>query len=61
MGYQSIDIGHADIEYEFFLRKYNAIKKIPFKYVNQAKDGTKNIKNVTDDNYYKQILAKILK
>ena len=55
MGYQSIDIGHADIEYEFFLRKYNA-----FKYVNQAKDGTKNIKNVTDDNYYKQILAKIL-
>ena len=40
-GYQAIDIGHADIEYEFYLRKYNSIKRIPYKYVNQAKNGTK--------------------
>ena len=60
MGYQAIDIGHADIEYEFYLRKYNSIKRIPYKYVSQAKNGIKNIQNVTDENYYKQILSKIL-
>lgn len=60
MGYQALDIGHADLEYEFYLRKYNTIKRIPYKYVNQAKGGKKNIQNVTDQNYYKQILAKIL-
>ena len=59
-GYQAIDIGHADIEYEFYLRKYDSIKRIPYKYVAQAKNGNKNIQNVTDENYYKQILAKIL-
>jgi glycosyltransferase family protein len=60
MGYQALDIGHADIEYEIYLRKYNEIKRIPYKYVNQAKDGRKNIQNIRDENYYKQILAKIL-
>ena len=60
MGYQALDIGHADLEYEFYLRKYNAIKRVPFKYVNQAKDGKKNIQNITDENYYKQILVQIL-
>ena len=29
LGYQAIDIGHADIEYEWYLRK--AKKKIPIK------------------------------
>ena len=60
MGYQALDIGHTDLEYEFYLRKYNSIQRIPYKYVNQAKDGKKNIQNITDQNYYKQILAKIL-
>ena len=60
MGYQAIDIGHADIEFEFYIRKYDSIKRIPYKYVDQAKDGNKNIQNVTDENYYKQIIAKIL-
>ena len=60
MGYQAIDIGHADIEYEFYLRKYKSIKRIPYKYVNQAKNGRKNIKNIKDNNYYKQIILKIL-
>ena len=61
MGYQALDIGHADIEYEFFIRKYSSIKRIPFKYVNQAKNGRKKIKKIKDRNYYKQILVKILK
>ena len=61
MGYQALDIGHADIEYEIYLRKYNEIKRIPYKYVNQAKDGRKNIQNIKDENYYKQVLANISK
>ena len=60
MGYQALDIGHADLEYEFYLRRYNATKRIPYKYVDQVKGGKKNIQNITDQNYYKQILAKIL-
>ena len=60
MGYQAIDIGHADIEYELYLRKYKSFKRIPYKYVNQAKNGRKNIKNIKDKTYYEQILLKIL-
>jgi len=60
MGYQAIDMGHADLEYEFYLRKYNLIKRIPYKYVDQAENGNKNIQSVKDENYYKQILSTIL-
>ena len=60
LGFQVIDIGHTDVEYEFYLRKYDKIKKIPYKYVNEAKNGDKNISNVTDINYYKQIFCTIL-
>lgn len=60
MGYQVLDIGHSDLEYEMYLRNYTTFKRIPYKYVNQAKDGRENILNITDDNYKKQILKTIL-
>ena len=60
MGYQAIDIGHADIEYEFYIRKYDSIKRVPYKYVDQAINGNINIQNVTDENYFKQIISTIL-
>ena len=60
LGFQALDIGHADIEYELYLRNYNSYQRIPYKYVDQAKNGNKNILNVTDENYYKQIILKIL-
>lgn len=60
LGFQAIDIGHADIEYEFFLRKYDKTKRIPYKYVNEAKHGRKNIRKVRDRKYYKQIVSIIL-
>lgn len=60
-GYQAIDIGHIDIEYEWFL--LNANKKIPIKgkYVNEAieKGDLSNI-NIDDENYEKSII-KIIK
>ena len=59
-GYQAIDIGHADIEYELYLR--NATKMIPIKnkYVNEAKGQKQFFGKVDDINYYKQIIYKIL-
>ena len=60
LGYQAIDIGHADIEYEWYLRKSKYHEKINYKYVNEAYNGRNNILNVTDLNYYNQIVYKIL-
>jgi glycosyltransferase family protein len=59
-GYQAIDIGHADIEYELYLRNASFMIPIPNKWVNEAKEGKKNITDVKDINYYNQIIDKIL-
>ena len=60
IGFQAIDIGHTDIEYELYLRKLDNIIRIPYKYVNEAPHGRRNIKKIKDKNYYKQIIAQIL-
>lgn len=60
LGYQAIDIGHADIEYEWYLRRAKYKIKINNKYVNEAYNGKINISNITDLNYYNQIVYKIL-
>lgn len=39
LGYRSIDVGHLDIEYEWFLRGATQKIPIPGKYVNEAKNG----------------------
>ena len=56
-GYWAIDIGHIDIEYEWYLRKATKKIKIETKYVTEVKEGRENIKEVKDENYEKQILA----
>lgn len=58
-GYQAIDIGHVDIEYEWYLRNATEKVKIENKYVNELKFGDVDINDVTDENYYKQIIVKI--
>ena len=60
VGYQAIDIGHADISYEWFLRNATYKIKIDNKYVNEACGGGTNIEDITDKSYYDQILVKIL-
>ena len=60
-GYQVIDVGHVDIEYEWYLRNATNKIKIENKFVNEAKKGKKNIKDIKDKNYYNQIIEKILK
>ena len=59
-GYQAVDIGHTDIEYELYLRNATKIIPIPYKYVNEAKNGNINISDITDKNYNNQIIYKIL-
>ncbi len=60
LNYQTIDIGHIDIEYELYLRKANNMIPIPSKFVFEARGGTNNISNITDIKYYEQIAFKIL-
>ena len=56
-GYQAIDIGHADIQYELYLRNATKIIQIPKKYVNEFNHGkNEEIGNITDMKYYKQII-----
>jgi len=58
VGYQAIDIGHVDIEYEWFLRNATEKIKIENKYTNEVKGGNDNIEYIYDnDDYYNQIMT----
>lgn len=58
-GYQAVDIGHVDVEYEWFLM--GATDKVPIKnkYVNESLEG-RNIGELDDEKYNAQIIDKIL-
>ena len=58
IGYQAIDIGHADIEYEWFIRR--AISKIAIEYkdVNEAKNGLYDKSCISRDEVYKKEIIK---
>ena len=59
-GFHAIDIGHLDIEYEWFLRKADGKLKIDYKYTSEADGGNKNIVDVDSETYNSQIIKKIL-
>ena len=59
LGYRAIDVGHVDIEYEWFLRKAKSKIIIKNKYVNERRGRQRRITKVKDKNYYKQIIARI--
>ena len=56
-GYQAIDVGHVDIEYEWWRMNAKRKVKIQNKYVNEAVGG--NIVSVAGEEYESQIIAKI--
>lgn len=56
LGYQSIDIGHIDIEYEWFLRGATKKIKIENKFVCEAGFG-EGVGELNDKEYKKQIKA----
>ena len=53
-GYQAIDIGHADIEYEYYIRKANKKIGIPYKFVNEYDRGKNEayLEEAPDKIYY---------
>lgn len=54
-GYQAIDIGHIDIEYEWFLRGCLVRENIPTKSVNEVRGGYQ-AREINDLNYKSQIV-----
>lgn len=61
LGFQAVDIGHVDIEYEWTLAGSTDKEKIKNKYCNESGVGmTEEEKNYTDDVYESQIVAKIV-
>lgn len=58
LGYQAIDIGHVDIEYEWMLRKAKSKIPIPGKYTNESK-SLKFIEAELDSNYAQSIIGQI--
>lgn len=57
-GYQAVDIGHCDLEYEWFRRKAKYKEIVPGKYTNEVRGGDK-VAECQDYKYYKQIVAVI--
>jgi len=58
-GYQAIDIGHIDIEYEWFLQGVTEVVTIKNKYVNECSGGA-NVGEVHDMKYENEIISKII-
>ena len=58
LGYRALDLGHIDIEYEWFRLKATKKIAIPNKYVNEAKKG-KQITSISDEIYSKQVICNL--
>lgn len=58
-GRQAIDIGHLDLEYEWFLRGEGCRVPIPYKYVNEM-EGGEMVEDIYDEKYEGEVKIKIL-
>lgn len=58
-GIQALDVGHLDIEYEWFLRSAEEKCPIPGKYVNEVPEGRDAESDCTDAAYLGQIAARV--
>lgn len=60
-GFQAIDIGHVDVEYEWFLSGTTTKEPIKGKFVNEAKNiGDLSDENIEDEAYNNSIIKTIL-
>lgn len=59
IGYQAIDIGHLDVEFEWYLQKTTIRTKIENKYVIEANNRIIDFDDFRDEKYEKQIVSKI--
>lgn len=55
-GYQAIDIGHVDLEYEWFLNGDGKRSAVKHKYNNEFPDGDV-VEDICDEEYLKQIIC----
>lgn len=60
LGYQAVDIGHLDIEYEWYRQGDINGGVVKGKYTNEAKGGNE-VEECTDDHYLSQIICDITK
>jgi glycosyltransferase family protein len=58
-GFQALDIGNLDVEYEWFLKGAKTKVKIQGKYTSEAKGG-RNVANVVNEAYADQIIEKFI-
>lgn len=58
-GYQAVDIGHLDNEYEWFIRKAEKKIDIPEKYVNEVSGGD-YVTPMSDQTYQKSVISHCL-
>ncbi|MFD0829831.1 SP_1767 family glycosyltransferase [Neobacillus sp. M.A.Huq-85] len=58
-GIQAIDIGHIDIEYEWFLQQAKEKSPVKNKYIGEVQNGT-NVDEIKDLKYDSQIISKII-
>lgn len=58
LGQRALDIGHIDIEYEWFLQKASKKVAIPGKYVNEVAGGSSQ-QDLADQQYEKQIIGRV--
>lgn len=58
-GYQAVDIGHIDIEYEWLLMGATSKVAVHNKYTNEAIDGTSVSKIINNKKYQSEIVARI--
>lgn len=58
-GYQAVDIGHIDIEYEWFLNGAKQKCPVKNKYIGEINGGD-IVQNIDDTQYFEQIIKKII-
>jgi glycosyltransferase family protein len=58
VGYHAVDIGHIDVEYEWFLNKATEKEAIKNKYVGEVPNGT-NVDGINDVKYENEIVTRI--
>jgi len=58
-GYQALDIGHLDNEYEWYLAGVEERIDIPYKYVNEVRGG-EIIEDMKNEEYEKQIIRRVV-
>lgn len=58
-GFQALDLGHIDVQYEYYLRKANGKISLPGKYVNENVNGTIVTNDIIDRKYTESIILRI--